>query len=153
MAPKDNVVPVPSLWRHNGCESVSNHQPHDCLLNRLFRRRSKKTSKLRVTGPCARNSPETGEFPAQMASNAENVSIWWRHHVWEGYFFDLGEIILRIVKLFHWIRSKSVPSEAISPWWNMDKISSSGCAWLLNLYLLYCIKLKEISSDLSYPGI
>ena len=23
----------------------------------------------------------TGEFPAQRASNAENVSIWWRHHV------------------------------------------------------------------------
>ena len=22
-----------------------------------------------------------GEFPAQMASNAESVSIWWRHHV------------------------------------------------------------------------
>ena len=22
----------------------------------------------------------TGEFPAQMASNAENASIWWRHH-------------------------------------------------------------------------
>ena len=40
-------------WRHNGCDSVSNHQPHDCLLNRLFRRRSKKTSKLRVTGLCA----------------------------------------------------------------------------------------------------
>ena len=27
------------------------------------------------------NSPGTGKFPAQMASNAENVSIWWRHHV------------------------------------------------------------------------
>ena len=27
------------------------------------------------------NSPGAGEFPAQMASNAENVSIWWRHHV------------------------------------------------------------------------
>ena len=26
------------------------------------------------------NSPGTGEFPAQMASNAENVSNWWRHH-------------------------------------------------------------------------
>ena len=26
--------------------------------------------------------PGTGEFPAQMASNVENVSIWWRHHVW-----------------------------------------------------------------------
>ena len=36
---------------------------------------SKKTSKLRVTGLCAGNSPVTGEFPAQMASNAENVSI------------------------------------------------------------------------------
>ena len=67
-------------WRHNGCDSVSNHQPHHCLLNCLFRRRSKKTSKLRVTGLCAGNSPETGEFPAQMASNAEKVSIWWRHH-------------------------------------------------------------------------
>ena len=40
----------------------------------------KKTSKLRVAGLCEGNSPLTGEFPAQMASNAENVSIWWRHH-------------------------------------------------------------------------
>ena len=44
--------------------------------------RSKKISKLRVTGLCAGNSPGTDEFPAQMASYAENVSIWWRHHVW-----------------------------------------------------------------------
>ena len=68
-------------WRHNGRNGVSNHQPHHCLLNRLFGSRSKKTSKLRVTGLCAENSPGTGEFPAQMASNTENVSIWWRHHV------------------------------------------------------------------------
>ena len=34
-------------WRHNGRDGVSNHQPHDCLLNHLLRRRSKKTSKLR----------------------------------------------------------------------------------------------------------
>ena len=74
------VSGFPLQWRHNGHDSVSNHQPHDCLLNRLFRRRSKKTSKLRVTGLCARNSLGTGEFPAQMASNAENVSISWRHH-------------------------------------------------------------------------
>ena len=67
-------------WRHNGCDSVSNHQPHDRLLNRLFRCTSKKTSKSRVTGLCVGNSPRTGEFPAQMASNAENVTIWWRHH-------------------------------------------------------------------------
>ena len=56
------------------------HQPHDCLLNHLFRRRSKKTSKPRVNSLCAGNSPVTGEFPAQRASNAENISIWWRHH-------------------------------------------------------------------------
>ena len=67
-------------WRHNELDGVSDQQPHDCLLNRLFGSRSKKTSKLRVTGLCAGNSPGTGEFPAQMASNAENVSIWWRHH-------------------------------------------------------------------------
>ena len=44
------------------------------------RRRSKKTSTLRVTGLCEGNSSVTGEFPAQRASNAENVSIWWRQH-------------------------------------------------------------------------
>ena len=41
----------------------------------------KNTSKLCVTGLCVGNSPGTGVFPAQMTSNAENVSIWWRHHV------------------------------------------------------------------------
>ena len=50
-------------WRHNERDDVLNHQPHHCLLNRLFRRRSKKISKLRVTGHCAGNSPITGEFP------------------------------------------------------------------------------------------
>ena len=80
-----NTVTVNSLlqWRHNGRDGVSNHQPRDYLLNRLFRRRSKKTSKLRVTGLCRGNSPVTGEFSEQMTSNADNVSIWWRHHdIW-----------------------------------------------------------------------
>ena len=71
-----NVMWCPLQCRHNGRDSVSNHQPQDCLLNRLFRRRSKKISKLRVTGVCAGNSPVTGEFPAQMASNAENFSTY-----------------------------------------------------------------------------
>ena len=47
----------PLRWRHNGSDSVSNHHPHDCLLNSLFGRRSKKTSKFRVTGLCEGNSP------------------------------------------------------------------------------------------------
>ena len=67
------------VWRHKEHDGGSHHQPHDCLLNRLFRRRSKKTWKLRVTGLCAGNSPVTEEFPTQRASNAENASIWWRH--------------------------------------------------------------------------
>ena len=76
---------IPLQWRHNGHNGISNHQLHDCLLNRLFRRRSKKTSKLRVTGLCAGKSPLTGEFPAQMASNAASASIWWRHNVLHWY--------------------------------------------------------------------
>ena len=47
----------------------------------VYSGRSTKTSKLRVTDMYAGNSLVTGEFPAQRASNAENVSIWWRHHV------------------------------------------------------------------------
>ena len=40
----------------------------------------KKTPTLCVTGLCEVNSPVTGEFPTQRVSNAEKVSIWWRHH-------------------------------------------------------------------------
>ena len=72
---------IPLQWRHNKHDGVSNHRYHDCLINRLLRRRSKETSKLRVTGLWEGNSPVTGEFPAQRASNAETVSIWWRHHI------------------------------------------------------------------------
>ena len=46
-------------------------------LKKFIQAQIKETSKFRVTGLCA----GTGEFPAEMASNAENVSIWWRHHV------------------------------------------------------------------------
>ena len=89
-------------WRHNGRDSVSNHQPHGCLLKGLFRRRSRKTSKLRVTDLCVGNSPGNGEFPAQMTSNAENVPIWWRHH---GYITSrtIGRIFRIIIKKNKWI--------------------------------------------------
>ena len=50
------------------------------LFNRLFRRTSKKTSKLLITGLCAGNSLVAVEFHAHMASNGENVSIWRRQH-------------------------------------------------------------------------
>ena len=62
-------------WRRNERDGVSNRQPCDDLPFRLFRRKSKKTSKLRVTGLCEGTSSVNGEFPAQRASNAKNVSI------------------------------------------------------------------------------
>ena len=55
-----------TMTSHNGCDIKGTYQ------------RKHQTSA--VTGLCAGNSPGTGEFPAQRASYAENVSIWWRHH-------------------------------------------------------------------------
>ena len=63
------------IYYSDAIMSVSDHRRLHCLLNCCFRRRSKKTSKLRVTYLCEGNSPVTGEFPAQRASNAENVAI------------------------------------------------------------------------------
>ena len=62
-----NMKNLALQWRHNDHDGVSNHQPHDCLLKRLFRHRSKKTSKLSVTGLCEGihrwpvNSPHKGQ--------------------------------------------------------------------------------------------
>ena len=63
-------------WRHNERGGLT-----IVYLTIYSRHRSKKPSKFHVTGLCKGNSPVTGEFPAQRASNAENVSIWWCHHV------------------------------------------------------------------------
>ena len=75
-----------------------------------------RTSKLRVTGLCAGNSPGTGEFPAQMASDAENVSIWWRHHVLPGqaivirnkFWATLFENIILLKHIHYHLRNTSV---------------------------------------------
>ena len=62
-----DVFRITLHWRHNERDDVSNHHPRDCLLNCSFRRISKKTSKLCVTGFCEGNSPMAGEFPAHKA--------------------------------------------------------------------------------------
>ena len=92
-------VPVHNHIAYSSEKSVLNHRRLDCLLSRLFRCRSKKTSKLRVTGLCERNPTVAGEFLAQKAINAENVPIWWRHHV--STFFCI------INALFTWYISSS----------------------------------------------
>ena len=99
--------PVTLQWRHNELDGVLNHRRLGCLLNRWFRRRSKKASKLRITGLCEGNSPVTGEFPAQRASNAENVFIWWRHH-------ECGQL-----------------SQRISPSWSR-KLTAAWVTWKLS---------------------
>ena len=77
---RPGLIYEPLKWRHNERDGVSNHRRLDCLLSCLFRRRSKKISKLCVTGLCEGNPPVTGGFPSQRSSNAKNVSICWRHH-------------------------------------------------------------------------
>ena len=60
--------------RQSEGDGVSNKRRPDCLLTSLLRRRSKKRSKFRATGPCEGNPRVTGWFPSQRASNAENIS-------------------------------------------------------------------------------
>ena len=76
-------LPSPLQWRHNEHHGGSNHRDADYLLNRLFRRTSKKILKLRVTSLYYWNPPVTSGFPSQRSSNAENVSNWWRHRAHE----------------------------------------------------------------------
>ena len=68
-------------WRHNN-PMVSQITSLTIVYSAIYSGTDQsKHSELRVTGLCGGNSPVTGEFPAQRASNGENVSIWWRHHV------------------------------------------------------------------------
>ena len=87
-------------WRHNERDGVSNHRRFEGLFNRLFTHKSKKTWKLRVTGFREGNSPVTGEFPSQRASNTENGSIWWRHHdIEHGPYIHMYTVLFGILLL------------------------------------------------------
>ena len=99
----------------------------DCLLNRLLRHRSMKTSKIRITGLCEGNPPVTGGFPSQRASNAENVSIWWRHHamVEIGVVRDIGSLTRRMCALVFWVfLSSGFNTSNTSSVWSWDPIMS-----------------------------
>ena len=129
-------------WRHNGRAGVSNRQSHDCVLNRLFGCRSKKTSKLRVTGLCVGNSPTSGEFPAQMGSYAVNISIWWRHH---GFFIPKPQACL--------LTDCSTPVVCAPIYENVyiceTKILTSGLGKSLTL-TLYMLKFSEVTKAYIY---
>ena len=104
-------------WRHNECDGVSNHW-------------------LGVPCLCVGNSPETGEFPAEKASNAENVSIWWRHHVVTGHYLNkclpivhstletnFADILIKM-KIFSFGKSYlEMPSEKFRSYWSQSVIT------------------------------
>ena len=102
------VIYAPLLWRHNGHDGVSNHQPYDCLLNRLFRRRSKKTSKLRVTGLCAGNSSGPVNSPHKWPVTRKMFPfddvimppVVWRFCVKRGYLCDSTAHIARCHNIY-----------------------------------------------------
>ena len=79
-------ITVTSWWRWRFKSPVIR-----LFLKRLFRRRTKKTSKLRVTGLCEGNPPVNGGFPSQRANNVGNVSIWWLHHEFHLLRCDLSQ--------------------------------------------------------------
>ena len=111
------ISPKALQWRHNERDGVSHHQP-------LFRRRSKKASKLRrVTGLCDGNSPVTGEFPTQRASNVENVSI-----------FPFDDVIIR--KGCLWVHSFIYILHLSRYIWHR---AAPLC--LTNKILLFCIRI------------
>ena len=82
-----------------------------------------QTSKLRVTGLCVGNSPVTGEFPAQMASNAENVSIWWRHHA-------LWQSTACLILSHRFYRTITEPDCIIHGNQVLDETSQYGVCWI-----------------------
>ena len=66
-------------WRHNERDGVSNRRRLHCSLNRLLGRRSKKTSKLHVTGPCEPrwpvDSPHEGAVTRKMLDDVIMYSV------------------------------------------------------------------------------
>ena len=110
----------------------------DCLLNRLFRHRSKKTSKLSVTGPCEGNRLVTGGFSSQRVSNAvtfddiimhkawnDKMDKWWvaNNHIWNNlqnsYLAHRGFVQVRKVLLY----------VSIFKIWNMFLPCVYRCQW------------------------
>ena len=115
-------------WCHNGRDGVSNLQPHDCLLNRLFGRSSKKTSKLCVTGLCEGNSPVTGEFPhprLQFCTFHDSM-------IWTNLWCDWINWIINAVRIFY-IREKYIFTEELITHW----ISAPACLVLVSVIYTY----------------
>ena len=117
----------------------------------------KENTKLRVTGRCAVNSPVTGEFPAQRASNAENVSIWWRHRVGECYalfvifslcYSHIPKYILQkhIRSDHHLVHGQPLSKTSLLQIWGKGKWYNDFCF----LWYMYIVKNNSDKKKLSW---
>ena len=109
-------------WPHNGRDSVSNHQPYECLLNRLFRRRWKKTSKLRVT------LDEYIERPRQNGHHFPNdilKCIFLNESMWISIKISLKFGPMVQLTTFHrfffryWLGAGQVINHYLNQWWSV----------------------------------
>ena len=136
--------PTSLQGRHNERDGVLNRWCLDYLLHRLLRCRSKKTSKLRVTGLCEGNPPVTCRFPSQRNSNAENVSICWRHHV-TLIFFDICVTRLNVM----------APMASSSTWVTRQMAWRCWCMMItlieLQMALGYCQRCHGRKSNIWTP--
>ena len=126
-------ISLPLQRRHNEHDGVSDHQPHDCFLKRLFRQKNQRkhqsSASLAFMWGIHRS---TGEFPAQSASNAENVPIWWRHHE----SAILWTISFGPGLYCHGLLLRPRPSV------NRDVVSSHLSSWLVN-HRLFLVKPSD----------
>ena len=139
-------------WRHNEgdvSDNVSHRRHLPCLLNWWFKRRSKKSSKLHVTGFCEGNSPVTGEFPAQRL-------VTWKMFPFEDVimcYLNNGNFSTGKTTSFYWIS----PSCQHHIFVQKGKIRNwNGCCFrsydvLLQTFLLFIIIIRELPNDWRKP--
>ena len=146
-------------WRRNEHDGVSNHQPHDCLLNCLFRHRSKKTSKLPITGLCEGNSPVTGKCFHFM------TSLWFLRWCMKGAYlivncnmmwYIIDQLTPFQYAYFQYSMCKkwdieccylTPPALKLGPipviwWWSLLKLRSSG--FFYRFVIMYTLKRTEL---------
>ena len=86
-------------WRYNEHDGVSNHQRLYCLLNRLFRHRSKKILKLRVTDICEGNSPHKRPVTRKLFPFDDVIMLMWFYFIQFARNDEIKITIYHIIRL------------------------------------------------------
>ena len=116
-------------WRHNDHDGVPNHQTHGCLLNRLFRRRSNKTSKLRVTGLCVGNSPVPVNSP-------QKGPVTWKMFPFDDVIIMVSAILRIFIRVTYGLFLSKVWLKKTIDWSFVFTCSVSWCVyWNIHLFL------------------